>query len=574
MHLLKYFKELSLHPENAQEIRALILELAIRGRLTEDWRREHPDVEPASVLLERIRHEKARLVKEKAIRKERRQPSIEEGELPYSIPPTWHWCRLGDYIRNFGQKKPDKEFTYIDVGSIDNNRGIISESTSDLSPEKAPSRARKIVKHGTVIYSTVRPYLLNIAIVSREFKYEPIASTAFAILHPLADCPPEYLYTILRSPYFIEYVESKMKGVAYPAINDKQMMASLVPTPPLPEQHAIVATVNRLLAEVDELEEQTTRFRALRQDYVTASLRQMTEDDSAGAWAALRPHFKAFFDQQNGVDRLREAILELAVQGKLTANWRAEHPEVEPASVLLERIREKKERLVRETVIKKDRPLTVILKKELPFEIPYEWEWTRLGEICPNISSGSTPPKSEFKDQGVPYLKVYNIRNQKINFSYKEQYVSPDFHSSKLKRSILRPGDVIMNIVGPPLGKTAIIPDSYSEWNCNQAITFFKPLKREMNRWIHIYIQSKIFLRKMELIGTAGQDNISVTKSKNIVLPVPPFFEQRAIINIVDDLMALCDQLQERIQKRKLVEADFLRASVEELSMAAEKAEA
>ena len=168
-------------------------------------------------------------------------------------------------------------------------------------------------------------------------------------------------------------------------------------------------------------------------------------------------------------------------------------------------------------------------------------------DLCPNISSGSTPPKPFFKEEGVPYLKVYNIRKQKIDFSYKEQFVDNEYHLTKLKRSILRPGDVIMNIVGPPLGKVAIIPNDHNEWNCNQAISFFKPLDRRLSKWLYTFLCAGTFLKHIELIGTAGQDNISVTKSKTIMLPLPPVKEQAAIVQKVNTLMTLCDQLEAQI---------------------------
>ncbi len=172
-------------------------------------------------------------------------------------------------------------------------------------------------------------------------------------------------------------------------------------------------------------------------------------------------------------------------------------------------------------------------------------------DLCPNISSGSTPPRNEFKNEGIPYLKVYNIRNQKIDFKYKSQFVNNEYHLTKLKRSVLHPGDIVMNIVGPPLGKTAIIPDSFDEWNCNQAIVFFKPLVREINQWIYTFLLSEDYLKRIVLVGSAGQDNISVTKSKNIEIPLPPIEEQKEIANILNKSLAMCNVLEEEIMVSK-----------------------
>lgn len=242
-----------------------------------------------------------------------------------------------------------------------------------------------------------------------------------------------------------------------------------------------------------------------------------------------------------GVKKLRELILELAVRGKLVP----QDAKDEPASELLKRIQAEKAKLVVEGKIRSDKPFMPIGNNEKPFELPPRWCYCRLGEICIDVTSGSTPPQSEFiSTPGIPYLKVYNIRDQKIDFDYKPQYVSEQCSSEKLRRSKLYPGDVVMNIVGPPLGKIAIIPNSFSEWNCNQAIAFFRPVDKELNKYIYTYLCAGIFLKKMELVGTAGQDNISITKSQNIVFPMPPAAEQHRIVGKIDELMALCDQLE------------------------------
>ncbi|WP_257296515.1 hypothetical protein [Endozoicomonas sp. YOMI1] len=126
-----------------------------------------------------------------------------------------------------------------------------------MSTTEAPSRARKAVKEGMVIYSTVRPYLLNIAVVNQNFSPEPIASTAFAILRPLGGMEASYIYRYLRSPCFVQYVEGCQTGIAYPAISDKQFFSGLIAVPPEAEQHRIVTKVDELMALCDQIEQQT-----------------------------------------------------------------------------------------------------------------------------------------------------------------------------------------------------------------------------------------------------------------------------------------------------------------------------
>ena len=238
--------------ENVAELRKAILQLAMQGKLVA----QDPNDQPASVLLKEIEAEKRRLVKEEKIRKTKPLPEIKPEEVPYDLPKGWEWVRIRDICHDHGQKTPDKSFTYVDVGSIDNHRGIISENVQLLESTEAPSRARKIIRQGTVIYSTVRPYLLNIAVIEKDYIPEPIASTAFAILHPFNGVINRFIYFYLKSPIFVCYVESMMKGVAYPAINDSSFFRGLFPLPPLDEQRLIVKRIDLLMARCDELEKQ------------------------------------------------------------------------------------------------------------------------------------------------------------------------------------------------------------------------------------------------------------------------------------------------------------------------------
>lgn len=227
-----------------------ILQYAIQGKLVEQ-RKEGGSAEN---LYKKIQEEKDKLIKEGKIKRTKALAEITEDEIPFDIPESWKWVRLGDIIHNWGQKKPDKIFDYIDVGSIDNINGLLNNNENLIDPSEAPSRARKIVKKGTVLYSTVRPYLLNICVVDKEFTHEPIASTAFAVLHPFKGVEEKFLFYILRSPMFVSYVNSLMIGVAYPAINDKNLLIAPIPLPPLEEQKCIVSKIEELLPLCKQLQ--------------------------------------------------------------------------------------------------------------------------------------------------------------------------------------------------------------------------------------------------------------------------------------------------------------------------------
>lgn len=240
----KNFSELYSVKENVEELKKAILQLAVMGKLV----KQDPKDQPAGELLREIEEEKKRLVKDGLIKKQKLLPVNKLAVVPYALPKNWEWCRIREICHDWGQKTPDKKFTYIDVGAIDNTKGIITSNVQLLDSSEAPSRARKIVKNGTVIYSTVRPYLLNIAILEEEYSKEPIASTAFAILHPYEGIYNRYIYYYLHSNPFIDYVNLQMKGVAYPAINDGNFFQGPFPLPPLAEQRRIVSKIDHLMS--------------------------------------------------------------------------------------------------------------------------------------------------------------------------------------------------------------------------------------------------------------------------------------------------------------------------------------
>jgi type I restriction enzyme, S subunit len=177
------------------------------------------------------------------------------------------------------------------------------------------------------------------------------------------------------------------------------------------------------------------------------------------------------------------------------------------------------------------------------------WTFERAADVCEKVQSGGTPKEGFIETAGVPFLKVYNISNQKVDFKYRPQFVTPEVHGGPLSKSRARPGDVLMNIVGPPLGKVAIIPNSFPEWNLNQAITLFRPSGRIVTEWIYYFLCSGISIAEIvhETRGSAGQVNISLSQCRDFIFPVPPLPEQLEIVSRVETLFALADQLETRI---------------------------
>ena len=168
----------------------------------------------------------------------------------------------------------------------------------------------------------------------------------------------------------------------------------------------------------------------------------------------------------------------------------------------------------------------------MPFEVPEGWVWCKLEDIA-YVASGSTPDKTCFVENGIPYIKMYNLRNQKIDFAYHPQYITEEVHNGKLLRSRTEVGDLIMNIVGPPLGKLAIIPSTLPQANFNQAAVLIRPykFKEVLVPYLKAYLEEMSEINSIATRGSAGQVNISLTQSQNMRIPLPPLKEIERIIN-------------------------------------------
>lgn len=170
--------------------------------------------------------------------------------------------------------------------------------------------------------------------------------------------------------------------------------------------------------------------------------------------------------------------------------------------------------------------------------LPESWVEAAAEDVCELVQSGGTPKNGFLDRPGIPFLKVYNLVNQQVAFSYKPQWVSAEVHDNELAKSRAVPGDVLMNIVGPPLGKVAIVPADAPEWNFNQAITVFRPSEAATSQWLYWYlcggssVQSVINATR----GIAGQVNISLSQCRAFTIPIPPKAEQRRIVAKLDAL--------------------------------------
>jgi type I restriction enzyme, S subunit len=532
--LLQHFDSLADTPGAVPKLRALILELAFRGRLVSHvlcpddsrWIKFCAELDSPGAL----------------------PPS------PFEAPDHWRWMLLKEVAEPCGQKKPDKTFTYVDVGAVDNERGIVTSNTQVLAPEGAPSRARKLVKLGSVIYSTVRPYLRNVAVVDREFVPEPIVSTAFAVLHPDRILDAKYLFHWLRSPPFEVEVAARMKGVAYPAISDSDFWDCQIPVPPPEEQRRIVAKVEQVLARCDDLEARQTAASEHRTRLVHSALDHLTaakdEHDFRKQCSFLLHNSSLILDS---VPHLRQAILSLAVQGRLVPQV----PGDDPAATILSRCEREAKRLGIKTAEQKP----PIEANEVPHARPPGWAWARLRHLGYLIGGGTpSKAKSALWEGTLPWvspkdMKVTHLLDAEDHISLKA------LDESAVK--LVPPDSLLMVVRGMILAHSFPVALNKVEVTINQDMKALRPFLPECAEFLLLACRGikQQMLANVER-STHGTCKLVTEKVTKFVIGLPPLAEQRRIVTKVNELMRWCDALEARLSAAQTTATHLLDATL------------
>lgn len=556
--LLALYDRVAEAPDAVPRLRRFVLDLAVRGKLVA----QDPADEPASELLKRIATEKARLVKAGRIRNPKVLPPVDEP--PFDLPPSWRWTRIREVTSDRGQKVPKSTFTYIDVTAIDKGAGVVSEPKV-IEAGDAPSRARKITRKNDVIYSCVRPYLLNVAVIEKDFEPEPIASTAFAVLNGHGFVLPRYLWIVLRSPYMVACVEESQRGQAYPAINDADFAMLPFPLPPHTEQRRIVAKLDELMALCNQLEAARTAREATRDRLTAASLARLTASGTDVATFRANAHFAldvlpVLTARRDQIKVLRQTILNLAVRGRLVI----QDPTDEAVKQARRAIDAEREELVRAKLIRRERPLLPLHNDQRPFDIPASWEWARIGEVALFTQYG-TSTKAKVLEHGVPVMTMGNIQDGLVIWG-NERNIPSD--SNELPNLFLKTFDLLYNRTNSAelVGKTGIyLGDNDCRTFASYLIRIRLSLHHSNPRYVNMAMNASSF-RETQIVPLikkqTGQANVNGTALKNMLVPVPPLPEQHRIVSKVDALMAVCDRLD-----ASLYEVDAIRRRLFDASL-------
>ena len=481
---------------DTKTIRAKVLDLAIQGKLTEQRVEDGSGEE----LYNRIRIEE-RLSSTK--KNEKVLADIDDSEILIGIPKNWTWCRLRRIcttditygIIKLGDEEPDgiRVLRCSDVKenyiNIDNIRTVIPELSQEYS--------RTILNGGEIVIN-VRGTLGGCALVPYEMKGYNVAREV-AVIRQNSYVDGQFLVFVLLSPLFERFMKKMLRGVAYVGLNIAQLSTFPVPLPPLAEQKRIAEAVGNIFSVLDSIDEYQKQY-------------------------------------LNNNDILKEKLLEASIQGKLTEQL----PEDGTAEELYLQIQAEKQELVKAKKIKREQPLPPIETKDIPFPIPANWKWVRLGDIARKIASGSTPTGGRNSDvyvrSGYCLFREQNIYNDGIH-EEGMVYITEELLATR-ENSTVYAGDILLNITGGSIGRCAVVPDTFDRGSVNQHILIIRMIDERLRHYIHKVICSPYAQKYINQKAFGDKGGFSGTRCKMMPIPLPPLEEQKRIVERIDGIYA------------------------------------
>jgi type I restriction enzyme, S subunit len=570
--LLKHFEQVTEAPDAVSRLRRFVLDLAVRGKLVP----QDPDEESAAELLTRIETQKKKIPQRRSGPKKCLEP-IRTHEVPFLLPDHWKWVRIGeifDYdagIKTEPKQLPDDAWL-LELEDIEKDSGKITQRIT--AKDRSPKSTKSKFQTNDVLYGKLRPYL-NKAVVADG---PGVSTTEIVVLRCYGDSAPHYTCLALRRPDFVDYVTRLGQGTKMPRLRTEDAISALFPLAPLAEQHRIVAKVNELMALCDELEAAQAKRERRRGRLVAATLHGLNNGGDGsqsgpsiqnGGFAETAVpdfhdtarfflnHLPRFTTKPEHIHQLRQTILNLAVRGKLVP----QNPKDEPVSDLLKRIQSEKGRLIAQCKVKAEQVFTATGETAPPFEIPDTWQWVSVSEVAER-RLGKMLDKA--KNRGTPrrYLRNVNVRWFDFDLS---DLLHMKFEDEELDEFSLRNGDVLMCEGGEP-GRAAVWDERETDIYFQKAIHrvrllgFISPIF-----FVLCLRHDAVSLRLRQFFTGVGIRHFTGKGLASYSFPLPPLAEQQRIVARVDELMALCDELEARLTtiaktRRQLLEATLREA--------------
>ena len=497
---------------NAQQLKNSILQEAIQGRLVP----QDPNDEPASVLLNRIREEKKRLVKEgKLKKKDLEEKPISEDEKPFEIPESWEWVRLKDIVMFIGGYAydstsfiPSSNNQVLRLGNVKNDNILLNVNPVFIDDKLALDTEKFRCKENDILITMTgtrkkRDYFFSVLVNSSHQNL--YINQRVGCLRSIEENIAKWLVIALKTEVILTDVFQYETGTANQGnLGAENILKTKIPLPPLAEQHRIVAKIEELLPKVEE--------------YGKAQ-------DALNKLNAELP------------ERLKKSILQEAIEGRLVH----QDPNDEPASVLLAKIRKEKEQLVKAGKLKKkDLEETPISEDEKPFDLPDSWEWVRHNDLF-NISGGSQPPKSVFSlEEKDGYIRLYQIRD------YGENPV-PVYIPISSASKITQKGDILLARYGGSLGKVFFAEEG--AYNVAMAKVEYLFNKQLLNHdYLFFYYKCNLYQDLVRGNNRSAQGGFNKEDLGSLLFPLPPLAEQKRIVAKIEELFAVLDSIKESLE--------------------------
>lgn len=546
------FELLADAPNEVQKLRELILQLAVQGKLVP----QDSNDEPASVLLDKIKAEKEKLVKEKKISKPELLPPISLDKKPFHLAKEWEWVYL-EQISNlihYGYTASAnynvKEVRLLRITDIQNNKvNWTSVPGCEIDDNKLESY---MLSNGDILIARTggtigKSYLVESLSICAVF-----ASYLIRII-PSFQLLPKYLKLFLESELYWKQLYVKSMGTGQPNVNATSLKSLIVPLPPLEEQKRIVTKVDQLMTLCDRLEEHQQKRRRERILLNNAALDQLLAahepEDFSKHWQRICNNFDLLYSTPESISKLRQTILQLAVQGKLVP----QDSNDEPASVLLEKIKFEKEQLVKEGKIGKFKKLPPVNVDEIPYQLPKTWQLTRLAQIISLMDAGWSPAcKNHPTKDEITWGVLKTTAVQELEYKQEEHKELPEDLYPRSEYEV-KPGDILITRAGPKnrVGICCLVKNTRSRLMISDKIIRFHLIDRYiLPDFIALSLNSGFsqnFIETQKSGMAASQMNISQDKLKMTPISIPPLNEQKRIVAKVNQLMVLCDELEAKL---------------------------
>ena len=487
-----------------EQLKASILQYAIQGKLVEQRSEEGTGEE----LYQRIQTEKQRLIKEGKIKKEKPLTEITDGEIPFDIPESWKWIKLGEVVSVLGGKRipvgrtlttDNTGYKYIRVSDMKDG-SVLTDNLLYVPTDIYPSISRYVI-HKEDVYITVAGTIGRVGKIPPEIDGANLTENADRLVFSIID--QDWLIKCLESSLVQQQIIDATTKVGQPKLAIKRIQELLIPLPPLAEQKRIVAKIEELLPYVDRY---------------------------AAAYEKLE-QFNAKFPED-----MKKSILQYAIQGKLVEQ-RAEEGTGEE---LYRQIQTEKQRLIKDGRIKKEKPLDEIAEDEIPFDIPESWKWVRWGDLSFSIQYGyNAPAKSSGR---IKMVRISDIQNGKVIW---ETVPFCDINEAEIQTYLLATNDILFARTGGTVGKSYIVKEIPEDAIYAGYLIRTKYSDTLCPEYLYYFMQTQLYWTQLRngTIATAQPNCNGQTLSK-MILPLPPLAEQKRIVAKLEAILPLCERLK------------------------------